>query len=720
MKRILIIIVIFITGLQVQAQNPIHKIQLTVVDSLSNTAIPFFTAYQPHENVGGNADVNGNINLIFSVTSDYKIILSAVGYIKKTIQLSEAELQESMTTKLSPLVFDEVIITSTRTNARIEDLPVKVEVLGKEEMDEESSIVPGGIGSILGDLSVITVQKINPVNGNDAIRIQGLESKYTKIIKDGLPLYDGFSGSLGVLSIPPLDLQQVEIIKGCGSTLYGESAIGGVINFISKTPTDSLKGTIVGNHTTLNENNLNFFAGQKKNKFGYTLFLGGNVKEANDIDKDGYLEVPKDRNYIVHPRLFYENNNLKVNLGYNLNYDNRESGLINALTNGITATNNYHVIEKYVRNSGDLTAEYKLNEASSLHYRSAVSFYKRDYSNPDMIFNGKETNSYQEINIVSIKGKHTAVAGINIITSNFSHAQNDSIPFGDFNRNTIGVFLQDDYKLSEKVILDLGYRFDYANKNSVHLPSLGFFIKPNNDLSIRIRYASGYRKPAVLNELEVTEFKSYQASANELQIEKSNGYNTDINYSVLIGNKVHLDLNQAFYYTDISNPAIVHKNYIGDVFITNETGKVKSIGTDTYIRLSLEDWELYLGYNHTRAYHEIQNKNYKLPFNPNDKFAITLAYEIENKWRMGIEAAYNANQVNENYQNVPDYWFTAAMIERKINRLSIVLNCENILDFKQSKYEPLVVKIENGPPIYTQLWGPTEGRVINLSMKYKF
>jgi outer membrane receptor for ferrienterochelin and colicins len=284
MKRLLIIIAIFIIGLQAQAQNPIHKIQLTVVDSLSNTAIPFFTAYQPYENIGGNADVNGNINLIFSVTSDYKIILSAVGYIKKTIQLSEAKLQESMTIKLTPLVFDEVIITSTRTNARIEDLPVKVEVLGKEEMDEESSIVPGGIGSILGDLSVITVQKTNPVNGNDAIRIQGLESKYTKIIKDGLPLYDGFSGSLGVLSIPPLNLQQVEIIKGCGSTLYGESAIGGVINFISKTPTDSLKGTIVGNHTTLNENNLNFFVGQKKNKFGYTLFLGANVKEANDIN----------------------------------------------------------------------------------------------------------------------------------------------------------------------------------------------------------------------------------------------------------------------------------------------------------------------------------------------------------------------------------------------------------------------------------------------------
>jgi iron complex outermembrane receptor protein/outer membrane receptor for ferrienterochelin and colicins len=268
-------------------------------------------------------------------------------------------------------------------------------------------------------------------------------------------------------------------------------------------------------------------------------------------------------------------------------------------------------------------------------------------------------------------------------------------------------------------MLDLGYRIDISNKQTVSLPSAGFFIKPNNDLSIRIRYASGYRKPAALNELDITEFKSYQSSTNNLLIEKSNGYNADINYSVLIGDKVHLDLNQAFYYTDISNPAIVHKNYLGDISITNESGKVKSYGTDTYIRLSLEDWELYLGYNHTIAFREGQNQNYQLPFNPNDKFACTLAYEIENKWRMGIEAAYNANQVDANYKSVPDYWFTAAMIERKINRLSIVLNCENINNFKQSNYESLV-KLENEQPVYTDLWGPIEGRVINLSMKYKF
>ena len=208
--------------------------------------------------------------------------------------------------------------------------------------------------------------------------------------------------------------------------------------FRSKTPTDSMTGVVVGNHTSLNENNLNFFAGQKKNKLGYTLFLGGNQKEAVDINKDGFMEVPKDRNYIIHPRLFYENKNLKINAGYNFNYDHRESGLINALTNGLTATNNFHVIEKYIRHTADLTLDYKLNDQSSIHYKSAVSFYSRNYSNPDILFNGNENNSYQEMNIVSVKGKHTTVAGINFITSNFTHASNDSLPFGNFNTNTIG------------------------------------------------------------------------------------------------------------------------------------------------------------------------------------------------------------------------------------------------------------------------------------------
>ena len=67
--------------------------------------------------------------------------------------------------------------------------------------------------------------------------IQGLDGRYTQILKDGFPIYSGASSGLGLLQIPPLDLKQVEVIKGSASTLYGGGAIAGLVNLISKTPT---------------------------------------------------------------------------------------------------------------------------------------------------------------------------------------------------------------------------------------------------------------------------------------------------------------------------------------------------------------------------------------------------------------------------------------------------------------------------------------------------
>ena len=86
---------------------------------------------------------------------------------------------------------------------------------------------------------------------------------------------------------------------------------------------------------------------------------------------------------------------------------------------------------------------------------------------------------------------------------------------------------------------------------------------------------------------------------------------------------------------------------------------------------------------------------------------------------MGLEASYNANQYNSSGEKVANYWFMAAMVERKIKNFSIVLNCENLTDFRQSRKEDLVTLI-NGTPIYSDIWGPTEGSVINLTIKATF
>src|SRR4030095_11906289 len=160
---------------------------------------------------------------------------------------------------------DEVIISSSRTNSRIKNLPTKVEVIGEEEMEEENGIKPGNIASILGDIAGIQLQQPAATRGNADMRIQGLQGKYTQILRDGLPLFGGYSGSFSILQIPPLDLKQVELIKGASSTLYGGGAIAGMINLISKRPKKGVfEKTILLNQSSLKESNVDIYLSNRK------------------------------------------------------------------------------------------------------------------------------------------------------------------------------------------------------------------------------------------------------------------------------------------------------------------------------------------------------------------------------------------------------------------------------------------------------------------------
>jgi len=125
---------------------------------------------------------------------------------------------------------------------------------------------------------------------------------------------------------------------------------------------------------------------------------------------------------------------------------------------------------------------------------------------------------------------------------------------------------------------------------------------------------------------------------------------------------------------------------------------------------------LYLGYNHTESLQETSTTYLNMPFNPKDKISTTISYEIEGKWRMGVEASWMGNQYIYNNQKVTNFWFLAGMIERKFKKGSIVLNCENLLDTRQSKFESIVTGTTSNP-IFKSVWAPLEGRVVNLSLK---
>lgn len=200
-----------------------------------------------------------------------------------------------------------VVVSATRAERRVEDTPLRVEVIDEDEVAEKVSMTPGDIAMMLNETSGLRVQSTNPSLGGANVRIQGLEGRYSLILADGLPLYGGQAGGLGLLQIPPVDLGRVEIIKGTASALYGSSALGGVINLISRRPSDERETTLLVNQTSRDGTDaVVYLGGPATERWGYTFLGGAHRQRQNDLDGDGWTDMPGYERVVARPRLYFD------------------------------------------------------------------------------------------------------------------------------------------------------------------------------------------------------------------------------------------------------------------------------------------------------------------------------------------------------------------------------------------------------------------------------
>ncbi len=133
-------------------------------------------------------------------------------------------------------------------------------------------MTPGDVSMLLSETNGLRLQTTSPSLGGASVRVQGLRGRYTQLLSDGLPLFGGQTGAIGLLQIPPMDLGQVEVIKGVASALYGMSAIGGVINLVSRRPPDAgHEGEVLVNaNTHTGADVVNWLAGAHQRAAGVT------------------------------------------------------------------------------------------------------------------------------------------------------------------------------------------------------------------------------------------------------------------------------------------------------------------------------------------------------------------------------------------------------------------------------------------------------------------
>ncbi|MEN9599217.1 MAG: hypothetical protein RL596_1528 [Bacteroidota bacterium] len=694
----------------------------TVKDAATGKPLQSVSITNAKTKKGTQTDSLGKFSLIAAPNT--KLSFSIAGYAElDTLYTAGMDLTINLNVEEDEL--DEVVIvSSSRTNSRIEDLPTKVEVLGAEEVHEENGIKPGNIASLLGDIAGIQIQQTNAATGNADMRIQGLQGKYTQILRDGMPLFGGFSGSFGILQIPPLDLQQIELIKGAASTLYGGGAIAGMLNLVSKKPKlGKPEASFTLNRSTLQESNINTFLSGRNHKTGYTFFAGGTLQDPVDVNGDGFSDVPSIKNIFIHPRFFiYGSEKSTIVLGYTFNDEDRKGGDMQAVRKNPN-TNKFFIQNKITRHTADIVWEEKLQNNVQLTVKGSTSFSRRDINTNVFGMKANQQIWYTEAAYSKKTDHHNWVAGLNFNGDKFNKLQPDSTQLQDQTTNTIGFFAQDDWKFNDHFTLQSGIRYDIHSKyGNFLLPRISLMYKVNREVTMRIGGGLGYKTPAQLNgEIDERNYRYIMPLSANLEAEKSYGANYDVNYKTKV-NDWSLTVNQTFFFNRIDKPLLLVTvpSLVPPTFyaFANQQASLQTLGFETYVQATKDALELYLGYVYTNAKRKYDANNPNLPLIARNKFAGIIAYEFSHRFRAGIEASHTGKQYLDNGQTTEPYLFAAAMMRYNIGKLALVLNCENLLDYRQNKNNTVVFPPLNNPS-FPEIWAPLDGRVANFSVYWK-
>jgi len=726
MKKI--IVLLFATMLM-HSTNAQQHLKVLVKNAVTGEPLAGVSVVLQKTNSGTSSDNNGRAELKNIPDGKQVIVFSHTGYETKTeifiFPLTKDEEFEILLTGISGEM-EEVVLQSTRTSRSIATTPTRVEMIDGEELDEKSNMRPANISMLLHESTGLQVQQTSATSGNASIRVQGLDGKYTQLLKDGYPNFGNFASGLSVLEIPPLDLKQVEVIKGPASTLYGGGAIAGVVNFISKMPGEKAEYDLMFNQSHVGQTNIGGYASHKKGKFGYAVLALLNFQKAYDVDKDDFSELPRNNNFTINPRLFfYPDSSIMIMLGNSFTKGTNTGGDMQVIKGDPVPGHVYFEKNRTTRNTTTLEADKRFANRSVIKLKQSVSIFDRHINIPNYEFSGLSTNSFTDLSLLFFKQKHTIIGGLNVVYDKFRQEISNIHNTRSF---TTGIYLQDTWDITDKIKMESGLRLDnadlrnnnYSKNQTFVLPRISALFKITDKISSRIGGGLGYKMPTIFT--EQTESMQYRnmLPLDNVVAERSVGGTADINFKTKIGGDLLFSINQLFFYTAINKPLVLQTDGLGNHSFINTSKPITSSGFETNLKFIFkEDLKFFIGYTFINARATYLITNQYLPLLPRNKLNLTLMYEKEDNFKLGLEGYFTDRQYLYNGFRTPSFWEFGFMAQKTFGILSVFVNFENFTDQRQGKYKTVVNPPHNDPG-FDDIWNHTEGFVVNGGVKIKF
>lgn len=696
-------------------------ISISVKDAETNEPLLGATVYFEELEKGAVTDFDGIATFTEIPNGNHIIKISYIGF--KTIETTiDVGTKKEFAFKLESggNELDEVVIQSSRSTRTVRKIPTRIEFIGAEELSEKAVMNPTNISMVLRESTGIQMQQTSLSSANTNIRIQGLDGRYTQLLRDGFPLYGGFSSGLSILQIPPLDLKQFEIIKGSSSTLYGGGAIGGLINMVSKTPDEEPALDIMLTQTQALGSTANVFYSKRNDKFGVSLYGSGHYQKAYDPEDDGFSNLPKTTSISFNPKFFYYPSE-KTTFWFGLNgtYDDRIGGDITKIESGENGIHQYTEENVSKRLSSQAVYETQIDSVSSLNIKNSISFFDRELTIPDFTFDGKQTNTFTEINYQKSANKTDWIFGANLYTSDFDENDNATLQ-RDQTDITYGAFVNNIYDISDNWILETGLRADYnTDFGFFPLPRVSLLYKNDSGFSSRIGGGLGYKIPDIFT--EEAEFINFEnvlgIDKSSLNAERSYGVNLDFNYQTRLFETVGFSINQLFYVTAINDALLLNSTDNGFFQFENATDEILSKGAETNIKFTYKDFRWFLNYALIDTRLNYLAGNPQKPLTAKHNAGSVLMYESE-KWRIGYETFYTGKQFLSNGTETTDFITMGFVAMRNFKWGTTFVNFENFTDRRQSRFSPLVLPPHDNPE-FSEIYAPTDGFIFSVGVIIK-
>jgi len=700
-KFALLVAISTVLAAMMPAQAQTYDIYGKILNKETAKPLPYVNLVVKDSDLGATSNEQGDFVIPNLPVGPYELIVSFIGFEEQLFPV-HLPLTEPLNLSLRPELIEmsTLVVTGTRTERFLKDVPVTTQVIKREKLQEAGG---ADISQVLGYVTGIAVVENQFGTG---IELSGFDANHVLVMVDGLKMIGRTNGQLDISQIPLEQIERIEIVKGAASALYGSEAMGGVVNIITSKADEKLGlkvSSVIGRYGRIggNVSLSGGMLGWKSKASVNTRIYGGNALNSGSLWENGSA-------YEKMTYGFQTSGNLKENTTLNF----QASIFGEALSADLGS---FEDISTNKRNSGRLEV---INTGGlftttlGLDYSDYDHLYERIVTSSGFVKSADRTTEQLirgELRGLMEREKHALMLGVG---NESERTESDRITGGEQRASLSHLFVQDEWKLTQKLSSTLGARYDVHSIYGNYLsPKISFMLKPEMISRIRISFGQGFRAPT-FKELFIdytVQGIGYRIIGDpELNPERSNNLNFDIERWHT--QKYHGRMN--FFYNRIEN--LIDYAFIGyeDGLQQWQTANIKRAITSgaevdlTYFFNKRTEWTM--GYAFLNTW-DVDNES-PINLKAKHKANTSLRYKISDGASVNVSGQFIGDRYYGEESTTGDIdseeWIDSYTI------WNAHLQSKLIFGFEGN------VGVKNLTDVFDEIWGPMPGREWYFGINY--